>query len=455
MTTTTLSQAADHLRVVDSFRRRGVPSSAVHALLPNILREVRTAGFTVPFIDVPVVDGLDGSDAAAATVTLACEHFLLDVSFNAASDLGAAIGQLQLQHCSQAAPVWPHASIQQLENELQGRLRLGDAPGFCERLSALRRAQELLSLGKQPSRLFGSEPSDWTDADSTLNKLTGSVPESGCEGLRAIYYVPPGQVADVHRLVLRPLASSEAAAPGLCIELLPPLVVEAGVAGELRRLAAGTEAGAGADDAPERTASMQAWLTAGADGTDGVGVSSGAAEAEALVPVGPHAHRQRWSLTDSGQHGVELSTLRLGAAAKAPLGRLIAQLRTLACFARVWRSAWHEPLLQLPAGPTAPAGPGCDAYRVELQPRPPDTLCVLVPLPAVGRLPARLAQVRLRLEQQLESNSLAWVVDADAAGSAADAAPAAYAARLLNECHSLPLAVAFLVQQAAAGAGAK
>ena len=50
--TSTLSQAADHLRVVDSFRRRGVPSSAVHALLPNLLREVRAAGFQVPLIDV-------------------------------------------------------------------------------------------------------------------------------------------------------------------------------------------------------------------------------------------------------------------------------------------------------------------------------------------------------------------------------------------------------------------
>jgi len=444
--TTTLSQAADHLRVVDSFRRRGVPSSAVHALLPNLLREVRAAGFQVPLIDV---DGLDGPDAAAATVTLACEHFLLDVSFNAAFDLGAAVGQLQLQHCSQTAPAWPQASLQQLEGELQGRLRLGDAPSFCERLSALRRAQELLSLGKQPSRLFGSAPSDWADAQSTLTKLTGSAPESGCEGLRAICYVPPGQVADVHRLVVRPLASSEAASPGLCIELRPPLVVEAGVARELRWLAAGAEADAGADDVPERTAPMQAWLTAAADGPDGASVANGAAEAEALVPVGPRAHRQRWSLTDSGQHGVELSTLRLGAATKVPLGRLVAQLRTLACFARVWRSAWHEPLLQPPAAPADEV-----AYRVELQPRPPDALCVLVPLPAVGRSPARLAQVRLRLEQQLESPSLAWIVDADAAGAKADAAPAAYAARLLNECHSLPLAVAFLVQQAA-GAAAK
>ena len=83
---------ADHLRVVVSFRQRGVPSSDVHALLPKLLRDVRAIGFQVPLIDVPTFDvpAIDREVSAtdqrllqpatggtAATITLSCEHFLL------------------------------------------------------------------------------------------------------------------------------------------------------------------------------------------------------------------------------------------------------------------------------------------------------------------------------------------------------------------------------------------
>jgi len=69
--------------------------------------------------------------------------------------------------------------------------------------------------------------------------------------------------------------------------------------------------------------------------------------------------------------------------------------------------------------------------------------------PAAAAFAPRLAQLRLRLEQDLDSTRLEWVAamagKAGAAGAAADAE--AYAARLLNECHSLPLTVAFVVQR--------
>lgn len=38
---------ADHLRVVVSFRQRGVPTSDVHALLPKLLRDV-SEGYRLP-----------------------------------------------------------------------------------------------------------------------------------------------------------------------------------------------------------------------------------------------------------------------------------------------------------------------------------------------------------------------------------------------------------------------
>ena len=83
-----------------------------------------------------------------------------------------------------------------------------------------------------------------------------------------------------------------------------------------------------------------------------------------------------------------------------------------------------------------------------------------LPKPAAGLSPAaaaaaaaaapRLAQLRLRLEQGLDSTRLEWIAGtAGKAGAAgADADAEAYAARLLNECHSLPLTVAFVVQRA-------
>ena len=61
-----------------------------------------------------------------------------------------------------------------------------------------------------------------------------------------------------------------------------------------------------------------------------------------------------------------------------------------------------------------------------------------------------LAQLRLRLEHDLDSTRLEWVAatDGKAGAAGADADAEAYAARLLNECHSLPLTVAFVVQRA-------
>ena len=186
---------ADHLRVVVSFRQRGVPSSDVHALLPKLLRDVRAIGFQVPLIDVPTFDvpAIDREVSAtdqrllqpttcgtAATITLSCEHFLLDVSLNAAASLAGAVGELSLQHCSQTAPAWPHAQPPALECELQARLRLGDVAGFCRLLGALRSFQAVLShggSGKPERQLFGSAPTDWTDAREALTALLGSPPE--------------------------------------------------------------------------------------------------------------------------------------------------------------------------------------------------------------------------------------------------------------------------------------
>ena len=188
------ASAADLLRIVISYRQRGVPASEVHALLPRLLKEARAAGFEVPMIDVPtghapalsrvlstelLSTAAGSAGGIAATVTLACEHFNLDVVFNAAADLASAVGELQLQHCSQTAPVWPHATLTELECELQARLLASDAVGFCALLTAaplLRCFQGLLARGARPERPYGSVPADWDDAQSTLKKLLGAAP---------------------------------------------------------------------------------------------------------------------------------------------------------------------------------------------------------------------------------------------------------------------------------------
>ena len=184
------ASAADLLRVVISYRQRGVPASEVHALLPRILKAARAAGF-VWMIDVPtghapalsrvlstelLTTASGSAGGIAATVTLACEHFNLDVVFNAAADLASAVGELQLQHCSEFAPVWPHATLAELECELQARLLASDAVGFCALLTALRCFQGLLARGGRPERPYGSVPADWDDAQSTLKKLLGAAP---------------------------------------------------------------------------------------------------------------------------------------------------------------------------------------------------------------------------------------------------------------------------------------
>ena len=72
------------------------------------------------------------------------------------------------------------------------------------------------------------------------------------------------------------------------------------------------------------------------------------------------------------------------------------------------------------------------------------------PPAAAAAAAPRLAQLRLRLEHDLDSTRLEWVAatDGKAGAAGADADAEAYAARLLNECHSLPLTVAFVVQRA-------
>jgi hypothetical protein len=542
------ASAADLLRVVISYRQRGVPASEVHALLPRILKEARTTGFEVPMIDVPtghapalsralsteLLTTAAGCGGIAATVTLACEHFNLDVVFNAAADLASAVGELQLQHCSQTAPVWPHATLPELECELQARLLAGDAVGFCALLAALRCFQGLLACGGRPERPYGSVPADWADAQSTLKKLLGRAPEGGCEGLRACYYVPAGQEgqeAEEHWLVVRPSPTHKAAAAagapaaggrgavGASLVLRPPLLLEEGAAHELARLGAtggaeGVAEGAGGAAGGAGSAQPRAWLAAIREAQPGGGTPLPAAAADAsaaaqktLVPLRLRSHRQQWNLGGGGGGGggggvggvgfraAWVTEVRLGGAA-APLARLVAMLRAAACAARVWRSAWHEPLLPPPppaalrlinaapaatgpaaaaaitptAATTAPAAAAeaSRTYHVELQPLPPAELCLIVPLgaegggaaapsrkrgraapPAAAAFAPRLAQLRLRLEQDLDSTRLEWVAamagKAGAAGADADAE--AYAARLLNECHSLPLTVAFVVQR--------
>ena len=530
------ASAADLLRIVISYRQRGVPASEVHALLPRLLKETRAAGFEVPMIDVPtghapalsrvlstelLSTAAGSAGGIAATVTLACEHFCLDVVFNAAADLASAVGELQLQHCSQTAPVWPHATLPELERELQARLIAGDAVGFCALLTALRCFQGLLACSGRPERPYGSVPADWADAQSTLKKLLGRAPEGGCEGLRARYYVPAGQEEDEgeeHWLVVRPSPAPEAAAiagapagggggaVGASIVLRPPLLLEEGAARELARLGAtgGAEVAAeGANGAVGSAGSAQprAWFAAIRDAQGGATLPTTASDAaaaaqETVVPLRLRSHRQQWNLGGGGGGGrggggggfraVWVAEVRLGGAA-APLAHLVATLRAAACAARVWRSAWHEPLLLLrspaalrliddapaAATPSTAAAEAPRTYHVELQPLPPAELCLIVPLgtegggaaapsrkrgraapPAAAAAAAaaapRLAQLRLRLEQGLDSTRLEWIAGtAGKAGAAgADADAEAYAARLLNECHSLPLTVAFVVQRA-------
>jgi hypothetical protein len=75
---------------------------------------VRAIGFQVTLIDVPTFDvpAIDREVSAtdqrllqpttcgiAATITLSCEHFLLDVSLNAAASLAGAVGELSIGFC--------------------------------------------------------------------------------------------------------------------------------------------------------------------------------------------------------------------------------------------------------------------------------------------------------------------------------------------------------------------
>ena len=149
------------------------------------------------------------------------------------------------------------------------------------------------------------------------------------------------------------------------------------------------------------------------------------------------------------------------------------QVRSFGSLCNAPRAPCDAPSAPSTAPSTAPAAAAEVplTYHVELQPLPPGELCLLLPLghalgaqgsgeaapprkraraaPAAAAAP-RLAQLRLRLEQGLDSTRFEWVagtaVRAGAVGGDADAE--AYAARLLNECHSLPLTVAFVMQRA-------
>ena len=177
-----LSECADAIQLVECFRRRGVVSSKLHALIPKLQQLARGHGF------LAFMDFKEDTEAEAASLTLSCDHFMIDLMIHAAASLDQAISTLSLVQDEKGSP-WAHAPTETLKSELIGCLRNADVAGFFRRLTSLSESQELMSRAGADKAVLSSQ---WSDTATALEQALGVPAVRCCEGLRFTYYDPPG-----------------------------------------------------------------------------------------------------------------------------------------------------------------------------------------------------------------------------------------------------------------------
>ncbi|KAL1508451.1 hypothetical protein AB1Y20_004554 [Prymnesium parvum] len=411
-----LGDCADSLRIVESFRKRGIRCSALHAFLSELLAARAAHGFE-GFVDLKAGAGGGG------TLTMCCAAFLLDVQLEPAPSLARALPRVQLEHTATDAPAWAHASREQLEAELLAALHAADARGFFARLEALREAQRLAAEAAVEPEWYARQ---WSAVAASVDAAVGGGATRCCEGLRVAYFAPPGleacEGAYEAAVSLAPPAAGEGGATGpprFKLQLSPPLLL-------LER-------------SPAAKREVEAFGAIGA---------VAAVQEFALHGVG---HAQQWELVaDRHLDGVVLSELMLDTTADTladRLRQLLVQLRWHAAFLHVARSCIADALLQDP--PTAD-GAVTAKYRLEAQAHPPTSLAVICHLPPAADGLPRLAELKCELrppssdppakaEAPTWAASLSNILLTDQSEASSE-----YASGLLNASHSLPLTLAYI-----------
>ena len=394
-----VSDAADVLRLCVAFRRDGV--AAHSGRLVALLRGARAAGCPA-FVNTE----------ESITISLACAHFLADVPLTPAEKWADAVGDVVLTHePSGGAAAWPHAPAGALGVELTRALRGGDVAGFCARCGALRRAQER-TKGVPEAALRGA----WDAAAAALSAHGGAPAERTCAGLRAPGFAPPpcapSAVAWLELSLAEPDAgAAPTASPPFELRVAPPLALAADAAQELRTIGRG-------DRKRPRAAAPPA------------AAAPAAAPRVVCVPFSRATHRQRWRCEAAAAAVDEVSVLRVASA--AALTELLTPLGRAAAFGHVWRSVAEAD------GADAGGGGGSVQYSVELH---GDGAQLRVLLAEGGRADGgALTELTFRAA---EGAAAGWAAEA----VPPDPAVADTAATALNQTHSLPVAVAAVVER--------
>jgi hypothetical protein len=470
-------------------------------------------------------------------VYIGCTDFLLELPV-VASDVFFA--RLTLHHTSESAPIWVHASTEELELHLWGMLQRGQADACSASLANLRDAQETLrrSADSSPTR----RSSAWLDARAALVAACGGC-EPVCDGLRGLLYSPsrhlPGAaMAACARHVMLAAADTSVSAgePSRApwsLRLEPAMTMPRSHATSLFTAAGfSAEAAVALSDsaAPSLAASAQPSVAVIHTGSSArsrlmdvvVSHNNGLACSRRVdVPTDRRIHRQQWVLHPDSEFYLDFNELPIADISALPA--VLQQLRQHACFSALCATAASETFpstrtfhlgvkrrrsgnrsnSSIPAAEIKYGGQE-EASRVELQQRPPSALSLLftvaAPPPFAGlSLPGHtaaesLVELQLTMGASDEVGGEAGVKGCAGAGRGARKAEGAgvgngcagaegegffssavaalgvryswsarfrstndevlaglsgtYAARLVNECQSLPLLVAFLDQHA-------
>ena len=410
-----------------------------------------------------------------ASIFIACAHFLLAISLNATEML---FGNLSLEHCSETAPSWIHASTQELETELAQFLSEERADTLCESLDALRCLQESMT---RPSFANNSQEA-WKFARSVLDRSCGPA-RGSCAGLKSTLYAPPNRferdtLGGFRSITLSANAEAielgnSAHCPWL-LTLHPPLMLEESELQRIQRICFGNGQFPIDDESlPVRApifSSLSDWLSA----NDSTGRVRHLLERENMdeggvhrclhnVPINSEKSRQihlwqQWEVTSASAVGIVIENLPLKNL--EALSDVLTALRCAAYFAQAWASALIEPLL--PESYTLVSKDNNfsdDVYRIELRISPPTCMSLLLLLPCSSSSSQYASQlVELRYEICSSENVSdgsefnrclpRWRASIVCANGGDCAVPSSYAATLLNACHSLPLTLSHLRQRA-------
>jgi len=462
---TTLSDAILLQRVGHALRHCGVQHPQGQVALAELAQRARAHVLDFEVYEFEAAPKQGGQIAVAY---VGCTDFLLELPLIASGDF---FGEPTLHHTSETAPIWAHATTDELKASLWDMVRHGRVDACSTSMACLRDAQR--ALGATPAASPLRSESAWQQARAAFSSACGGC-EPSCRGLRACLYSPPHRhpaatAALAYHVVLE-AAGDGAAYAQWVIAVEPPLAMATTDARALL-------ACAGLPD--DAAAAVLAELADAAPAADLLSLLAGrrcggAAHSRRIdVPTGERSsQRQVWELDEARRAGVLLRRLPLRDAAHLPA--LLRQLRRHACFSAVCTSALAAafPAAGAALGSKRRRAVSLAECRVELQLQPPSALSLLFTVPAAEpfsglALPGGSSRDVL-VELQLAMADAA--VPGAPAGSRCTWEAAfqstdnevlarlcgAHAANLLNASHSLPLTLAFVYQHASAGsAGAE